>query len=292
MANTKWNRTEMGLGRLADQIYYVKGVPHYQGHHVIGSDTPINGGISIGGSQREAIVVDLEKDPILKSRFDEIMNVLNSYKKPRTKKGILKLIYNTVLSHGQRDLTDKIDEFNKKHGVEKDGKIMLGAYSINDWVCRHKGLEAAAMGEGVINEGHLSGTARAHRNQRSEGAHFWFRHTSEDGKKIYISDPMQKFFGTLEQAEKRKYSWSYKTPEEKEQEQREKKQKLFRLKDRIIEIPKEPLIQKPKNKVQQEKPFNLDDRIVDPNDAIGNNKPLSPHDQILNHINKAIKDSK
>ena len=61
----KWNRTQMCFKRLKEKS-------KFGGRPLIHMDTPINGGVYLGGNSCEAIVVEISKDEGLKRLYQEI----------------------------------------------------------------------------------------------------------------------------------------------------------------------------------------------------------------------------
>ena len=67
--NAKWDNTQIGKDRLERKIEIIGNVPHYQGRHIIGRNSPIDGGVYLGSGEREAIVVDFENSPGLQNIY-------------------------------------------------------------------------------------------------------------------------------------------------------------------------------------------------------------------------------
>src|SRR3989344_5929033 len=80
----RWTRSQQVEERLSrgKQIYYVNGIPYYQGRHIIHRDTQIDGGVSIGATPREAIVVD--------SKYPAIKELYEKAKRKASKRGIVR----------------------------------------------------------------------------------------------------------------------------------------------------------------------------------------------------------
>lgn len=195
-----WDRTKILEVRLEDLI---KG-DTYLGRPIIKRDTPIDGGVYLGGSEREAIVVNSQKAPYLNYAY--LVAQEKALHKGKIRKtlipGATYLIVQELLSFD----SSGVDEIIKD--CKNDQKISLGAFlQEGKGVCRHMALLAAFILEKFQKEGHLNGKVSVDRNSLYPGAHAWCRYTNSAGK-VFILDAAQKYFGTLEDSPKHA-TWHY-----------------------------------------------------------------------------------
>jgi hypothetical protein len=217
-----WDRTERAVNRVKGSPYYEASYgsgrdPYgwFSGRHIIGEGTSINEGISLGGSAREAIVVEGSKQPALRRTYDRALRRV--YDVARTfdanaryyedndiycgvQQRVLAPVYQTVLQVMPYS-SATVDRLTI--GYENDRKISLGRFVEEaGGVCRHQGLLAAYILERMQDEGELSDNDRVEsdRNDVNGSAHAWARFTSSDGT-VYVVDPAQRFFGSIQDAQ-------------------------------------------------------------------------------------------
>ncbi|MBU0457064.1 MAG: hypothetical protein KKD75_02880, partial [Nanoarchaeota archaeon] len=234
----EWNRTKLIENRLESILK--NGL--YQGRHLIRRDSPIDGGVYLGGGRREAIVVNSQNSSLIEYVYAKAKKMVDSAKKSpledplkedpakenpleenlsakeNPEKFILMTTYNIVrdyLTYSEKE----VDKIILKHNAYEDKKISLGVFIGEGYgVCRHQALLAGFLLERFIKEGYLQGKVSIDRNSLLS-AHAWCRYTSEDGK-VTIIDPAQGFFGSLEKSLE-KLSWEYHRKED-EKEERER----------------------------------------------------------------------
>ncbi len=218
----EWRKTEDAIERVKDSPQYKEkdeNAPHgyFAGRRIIGRDTPINKGISIGDSSREMIVVDDEKFPKLKKIYGDLFEKRKQEligNREREKTGtaeILDTVYRHVLD--VMPYSTEIAEEIRKQVIDR--KISLTVFvDKKGGQCRHQVLLAGYLIEKMISEGLLDGKVAVNRNFiKIIGGHTWVKFTDEN-KQVYIVDPAQKFCGTLEEA-KKIVPWFYEEPKKK-----------------------------------------------------------------------------
>lgn len=192
-------RTILACNRLEDRIR--DGL--YKGRSLIRQDSVIDGGIYLGAYEREAIVVDSVKYPLLVKVYQE------AKQRTRNDSGVVcnNLILWMVYSLVQEKLPfnePKVEEIVRQYHVNGDGKISLSFFiDKKAGVCRHQALLAAFLLERFKGEGHLHGRVSVDRDSTSSGAHAWCRYTTSYGR-VFILDPAKKFMGDLSEAAPKK----------------------------------------------------------------------------------------
>jgi hypothetical protein len=191
----------------------------FAGHPTIGRDTfPVEGHVDIrswvGGG--EAIVVDSKTES---EGYDKLRDAYGKRIREGdgSERGTLKAIFESVSETMDYDL-DTVNTWSASLGSSKHRKINLSTYLREGvGVCRHMALAASWLGGEAYEQGALPGAITAEVNQRNkEGqsdAHEWARYTSPTGE-VYIIDPAQGFFGTLEES-MTSAQWEYFRPGEK-----------------------------------------------------------------------------
>ncbi|RJQ16895.1 hypothetical protein C4573_02435 [Candidatus Woesearchaeota archaeon] len=201
-----WNRSSHGQQRLNHEVN--NGT--YQGRPIIKRDSRINGGVSLGASPREAIVVDFQYGE-LDRQYQPLAQAVQ--RNPCAHESTILLAVYRVIDRVFIKRADKdLDFLIKKLDVKDDEKTKLDHFIRNGTgVCRHMALTAGALIERLIDEGYLTGKISVDRNDIPAGAHAWARYTSQKGEVIII-DPSLKFFGKLNDP---KACWPYARPEDK-----------------------------------------------------------------------------
>ncbi len=199
----KWNRTRIGRMRLDAILEDDK----YLDRLLIGRDSPIDGGVYLGGNEREAIVVNSCDSPQLQLAYKEVKKrSLDDSGEVRRGK-ILQSVYeltNEKMKFSEIEVARVIDE----HSVDKDGKISLGIFLQEGYgVCRHMALLSAFLLEKFVEEGHIRGKPSVDRNSCFHNAHAWCRYKNHSGE-VYILDSAKSFIGTLEDS-KEIMNWEY-----------------------------------------------------------------------------------
>ena len=195
-----WDRTKILELRLEDVIKN----DTYLGRPIIKRDAPIDGGVYLGGSEREALVVNSQKAPWLNHAY------LVACEKTRHKGKIKKTLIPGATYLTVRELlsfdSPAVDKLTRDYPA--DQKVSLGHFlQEGKGVCRHMALLAAFILEKFQKEGHLNGKVSVDRNSLYPGAHAWCRYTNSAGK-VFILDAAQKYFGTLEDSPKHA-TWHY-----------------------------------------------------------------------------------
>ncbi|NQV12420.1 hypothetical protein HQ524_03575 [Candidatus Uhrbacteria bacterium] len=225
--NRNWRRTELGRDRVKDSPEYQEATDDrrgtWRGREIISRDTPVNGGVYLGGSEREAIVVDDEREGS-RREYDRVYNSVFDTVKSYEKQGYNKkdVLLNSVFDTTRTEIPyaeSKIEKIlDEELGINREDKKVDLSFFISKkaGVCRHQVLLVAYLLERLIKYGQLEGEASVDRNAiPGIGAHTWVRYTSSRGD-ISIIDASMGYIGTLEDS-KKKGGWNYSRPEEMEQ---------------------------------------------------------------------------
>jgi len=248
MSDSNWNKTRIMLERKEqeDNIEWIEGEPHYQGRHIIERDADIEGGVYLGGGEREAIVVDSEYGAIpelyedAKDTAEELAQENNSTISTYAPLAAFRTVQDAfspseeqlehlVSRYGDiEDLDDGeyrgveteedlrnpsylVTKISEDLGVEEDGKVALDTFVNKDiGVCRHQALAAGAVLEHFQEDGYIDGDISVDRNQDSRGGHAWVRY--EDQNRVRILDSTQDVFSPLGLTEDS--FWDYARPED------------------------------------------------------------------------------
>lgn len=193
---------------------------YFQGRKMIHHDSPISGGVCVGGVGREAIVVDWrhegrpEKGASLATLYDAA--VQRATVDGRFRKHLaLKAVFDTVNEHFTERSSTGVQRVTQAVGGGPDSKVHIDCFiSKGTGVCRHTTLTCAAILERMIERDLLAGQVSNDRNSiPGKGAHAWCRYTSSSGA-VVILDVVQNFFGNLDESQKRA-GWNYARPEDK-----------------------------------------------------------------------------
>ena len=186
----------------------------FQGRLIIGRDTRINGGVYLGGSAREAIVVDDQKDESLGRIYQALLERRRKAEQEQGKTfkdGILDEVWalvNTVMPFDK----NRVEEVTSSL-AQPDSKIALSRF-IGGGVCRHQALLTGYLLERLSNEGLVGGKVSVDRNYvPGKGGHAWVRYTNSIGA-VYILDSAQKYIGALNDMDPTKERWFYERPED------------------------------------------------------------------------------
>ncbi len=214
----QWNKTNIALRRVSQSGFYeeqgfFRREKSFQGRPVIGRDTKVNGGVYIGDSSREAIVVDDSKDDSLNKTYRELR--VRRYQKEKKGIDFKDQILEEVWALVQEVIPYNEEAVNKIENSlpEPDTKVYLSEF-FGGGICRHQALLGAYLLERLKNEGFLRGKVSVDRNfVPDQGGHAWIRYETYDGE-VMILDPAQNYIGSL-------YSvantgrWFYERPEDK-----------------------------------------------------------------------------
>lgn len=212
--SAEWDKTSKGEERLMLKEPLNKNeYKTFKGRHIIGRDRPINGGVYLGSSEREAIVVDDSKQLELINIYRELVirQKLKEMQGGSFKADVLSevdtLTKEIFPSGGKAIVTEIISEY------PPDTKISLATFiKKKGGVCRHKALLAGYLLEKLKNEGYISGEVSIDRNYIPEKAgHAWVRYINSEGE-IYIIDPSKNFVGLSKDADENR--WLYERPKE------------------------------------------------------------------------------
>ncbi len=212
-----WKRTEAVLSRLEDKVQQNN---FYEGRPIIQRDSPIDGGVYLGGHEREAIVVDSVKYPLIGLVYQEVKALCVGKDHQTTPAIILGTVFNTVklrLRYSERETKKTI----VGRGAANDRKISLGAFLDEQYgVCRQQALLTAFLLEKFIKEGYLEGKVSVDRNSWALGVHAWCRYTNKEGEVIII-DAAHNFIGSLE-ASLKCGKWDYRREDDRKTDKNER----------------------------------------------------------------------
>lgn len=182
---------------------------YYLDHPILGRDSKhISNGVYMGGSAREAIVVDA-RSRVLRGTYAALEQRLVDLRRDRATvllEDVLQRVNHQVQAIMQYDMhrTETLSE--QYHG---DKLISLSTYVREGvGVCRHQGLLAAYILEKLVDSRVIGGQPAVERNTIRElgGTHAWATFTA--GAQKYVIDPAQNFVGTKEQA-REQGRWEY-----------------------------------------------------------------------------------
>lgn len=210
-SQASWNRTIRAKERL---------VP---GHHpdlnavfanriIIERDSRIAGGVYVGGSGREAIVVDW-KQPELNKLYNNLTRAIRS-SEHKDQNTALAGVFFFVRDAFPNLSESKTDKLIKGLNLRPDKKVHIDYFIANGTgVCRHVAACCAVLIERLIDEGYLKGKVSIDRNTIAQkGAHAWCRFTDSKGE-VIILDVMHDYAGRLSKTAA-KANWDYFRPED------------------------------------------------------------------------------
>lgn len=219
---TNWDRTMMVETRLRNSEFYEESdevAPNgYFGRRpIIGRDVPVIGGVYLGASSREAIVVS-ENSKIMTEFYEIIRDQLDEARDAgvNIKSRVMKMVFDYVLE-AMPYSQEGVDKIAKDFKLGKDKKISLDIYLLRQsGVCRHQALMVAYVLESLKRDGYVRGNVSVDRNTvKGLGGHAWVRYTNSRGE-VYIIDPAQKYLGRLRDTQDDR--WFYERPEDKNRE--------------------------------------------------------------------------
>ena len=207
MAN--WRRTIEALSRVK---WKLDSNGYFEGRPIIGRDTQIDGGVSLGGSSREAIVVDFGKSPYIQNLY-RLARQKSSREGVVQKELVLRAVYDVVMETMHIKDEYATEALLDNLGIMNDQKVSLDLFVEKGiGVCRHNALVTGVVLERFKKDNHISGNVSADRNSCEHGGHMWTRYSSKDGR-TWILDVTQEYFGGLKQAIK-EGRWPYQRPED------------------------------------------------------------------------------
>ncbi|MCJ7805343.1 hypothetical protein MUP46_01735 [Patescibacteria group bacterium] len=202
----EWNKTILAQQRIKERGFYEEAdrespKGYYLGRPIIGRDTAINGGVYLGGGEREAIVVD---DSLPKSPLNNVYSELLAMRARAVQRGehfketLLSDVFDLVrhrLPYNER----RVREIGAAIGIKPDQKVSLGVYiTEKTGVCRHQALLVAYLLERLRNEGRVKGKVSVDRNYiPGIGGHAWVRYINSAGEVIII-DPARELIDDLQ----------------------------------------------------------------------------------------------
>ena len=179
----------------------------YLGRHLIEEDSKINGGILVGESNREALVVD--------RKYGELDKLYEKAKKKATidgklnKSTIVHSVYDIVSKAMPAQDNEKVHKIVDQLNASEDRKVALDVFiQKGTGVCRHHAAASAALLERFVEEGHLGGKPSVDRNASALGGHAWCRYTNSAGK-VFILDSINGVIGKLSDLKKDPKKWNY-----------------------------------------------------------------------------------
>ncbi len=215
----EWNKTKFVEERVKKTGFYEeKGFFRkekvFQGRPIIGRDRKVDGGVYLGGSEREAVVVDGKKDPAIERVYQELIKRRKQAEIQRGesfKEGVLKEVWRLV-SQVMPYNEQKVQEIEASL-PEPDTKIYLSAF-IGGGVCRHQALLTAYLLERLSEEKLVGGKVSVDRNYvPGEGGHAWVRYENSGGD-VFILDSAQNYIGRLDEMSEERERWFYERPED------------------------------------------------------------------------------
>jgi len=214
------SRTSLGIRRVGAFVPNLD--VEFGGRHIIGRDTRIDKGVSLGGSAREAIVIDFNLSVFLPDIYERIHDEVDDIRAGR--RSMLpffpRVQHNPYLGYAIPlifSLTKEampgvdIDPVINRHGLHNDQKGDLDLFIGNEvGVCRHRALLAGVLIERLIDESYMDGTVRVNRNEWLGGAHAWTRYTRPNNQ-VVIIDAMQDYCGLINNS-RTGLKWDYRNP--------------------------------------------------------------------------------
>ena len=219
-SNAYWGLTLLHEVSLRKNPFFEKRGPlfrkekFFKGRPMISRDTPINGGIYVGGHLKEALVVDDTKDgEVLNTIYNELISRRKKAIREgkQFKDGLLLEVWNLVGEVMPYD-SDKAEGIENS-SLEPDTEINISNF-IGGGGCRHQALLTAYLLERLAKEGYVGGSVSFDTNYvPNKGAHAWARYENSKGE-IFILDPAQGYIGALKDMNKEEDRWFYERPED------------------------------------------------------------------------------
>jgi|SRR3989344_556451 len=179
----------------------------YQGRPIIHYNSSVNGGVYLGKSRREAIVVDSDRAPSLINLYRKAKERATEDGKVR-KSRVLRTVYNLVREAMPIQNNQLFEELIRKKTVQDYEKILLGTFLREGiGVSQHDALACASLLESFRDEGHIGGKANVNLNSSELGENVWCRYTTSTGE-VFILDVWQNYFGRLSNFNKVNYQIS------------------------------------------------------------------------------------
>lgn len=189
MGTEQWNRSDLAKERLLGKglLKMHDGKYFYAGRPLIHRDSPIDGGVYVGGAEREAVVVDFDQSSALKFIYQGVLSLCIDGEGAFHKSSALGAVYDAVESVFPSRTEESVRTFTQELDVRADGKVSLDAFLKHrtGW-CTHRALTAAALLERLVNDGYLSGTAHVCRAETPEAPHAWCEYTNSHNQVFLI----------------------------------------------------------------------------------------------------------
>jgi hypothetical protein len=186
---------------------------YYMNYPILGRDSKsVDGGVYLGGSAREAIVVDGRSIAMRRAYEGIVLELQQSIDEQKTVltevvlSNLIRVVQELMPYDGQRTR-----EISRIH--QGDSLVGLSTYlKERAGVCRHQALLAAFFIEHLIADGYLRGSVSVERNTVEDlgGTHAWaiYKPSSDESDAVLVVDPAQSFVGTKTQA-RREGRWEY-----------------------------------------------------------------------------------
>lgn len=180
---------------------------YYKGFPIIGRNSKtIDGGVYLGGSAREAIVVNGQSGTMKKLHNELLASISPMLREPGLNKD--RDILTAVMSKVKLEMPYDVRVVQAiRSRYPKDGLVNLSEY-VHEYggVCRHQALLAGYIIENLINGGILHGSIRVERNTVEDlgGTHAWASFVPKGSTSIdnvIVVDPAQTFVGTKREAQ-------------------------------------------------------------------------------------------
>lgn len=177
--------------------------------HLIGRDTPINGGFSASMDEPDWVIVDDQRDLNLQQAYMELLRRLRE-------RGwdFKQFALSEVFKYVQEKIPYDKKIYAKISGdsIDERKPIPLTNY-FQGGVCKHQALLAAYLLEKLVNAGALRGKVSFDSNRFFVfGGHAWVRYTNSVGT-VFIIDPSQNYCDQLSPVDQDR-RWQYERPEE------------------------------------------------------------------------------
>lgn len=209
----KWDRTLDGVKRVerAGEIEERDGISYYHGRRVICRDSPIDGGVYLGGHGREAITVNsnsFRMRQLYEATCDRARKSSTDTDGKVSRNDVLRAVYDTVREEMPYNEW-AVGNIARIYASKSDEEISLDVFiKAKAGVCRQQALACAALVERFKNDRILRGKLSVDRNSIFRSAHAWCRYTTFSGN-VWILDPAQNYFGRLKdcsESQKLRYS--------------------------------------------------------------------------------------
>ncbi len=201
----------------------------YLGRPIIGRDSRIDGGVYIGRTPREAIVVDMARpgllDAVYRNWLAELKQRAPMWPWQHMTTGRKRAVQRYLSRHMAtlcRALVNRVLPFDRhvvaqvaeEHTLGPDDKVRLDVYlRRRGGVCRHQVCLLGAVLERLIDEGWAEGQVSIDRKYvPRQYSHAWVRWTDAEGQ-VWILDAAQDVWGPLESFEPER-RWFYAREEE------------------------------------------------------------------------------